>query len=71
MPTPDDRDIPLEFEPLPPDVVALEKEQRDALLAQRNARDRQQAEAMARAKLERAFEARPVGDTTAGKLNPL
>jgi hypothetical protein len=63
--------IPLDFERLPPEVVAIEKTQREAYLAERNEMDAQRAAAAERGRLERAFNARPVGDTTAGKLNPL
>lgn len=68
---PDDPSIPLEFEHLPEDVVAIEKTQRETLLAERNKKDAERAELIATYQAERAFEARPVGDTTAGKLNPL
>jgi hypothetical protein len=67
----DDRAVPLDFERLAPEVVAIEKTQREARLAERNEMDAQGAAAALRGRLERAFNARPVGDTTAGKLNPL
>lgn len=67
----DTRDVPLAFERLPEDVVAIEKAQREARLAERNEMDAQRAAAAERGRLERAFNARPVGDTTAGRLNPI
>lgn len=69
MPTADPRNDPIEFEPpFTDEALALEIKQREALLAARNERDRRLEEAIHAGQLDRAFRARPVGPTTAGKL---
>lgn len=69
MPTADPRNDPIEFEPpFTDEALALEIQQRQALLAERNERDQERAAAAERGRLERAFRARPVGPTTAGRL---
>ena len=54
-----DLSVPLEFEPLDPEVVEIEQRQRAAWLQQRNEMDAQRAAAAERGRIERAFNARP------------
>lgn len=65
----DERKAPIPFEsPLTPLEVEAHKLEREDRLAERNKMDAQAAKAAERGRIERAFNARPVGPTTAGKL---